>query len=222
MTKGAGSTKPGVAYQAHYNDPFGNQCTRDVLRPQVISDYFECSKAIDIANRVRQSELALEKLWLTKNCWFRLDTTFLGIVATDCYHALRFALPSSHPWKNIDMRLLAGLLAKDLRAKAELCSDDSSQGDNYQMRRIATDTSVPSIIDVVTYPSPASTLTIDVSRTVLPPPSAEEFPQVLASFRSGHGLVKLKNSEHATCNLQSPRLLWQDCKLLHQVQNSLL
>lgn len=199
MTKGAGSTKPGVAYQAHYNDPFGNQCTRDILRPDVISNYFQYSNTIDIANRVRQSELALEQLWLTKNCWFRLDTTFLGIVVTDCYHALHFGLPSSHAWKNIDMRLLAGLLAKDFRTKAALCSDDASPGDNFPMRRIASDVSVPSIIDVATIPSPVSTMTTEVRQTVLRPPFAHGAPQVPTSFCSEHYFAKLKNSKRAIC-----------------------
>lgn len=59
------------------------------MRPDVISRYFKVSDKIDNHNKSRQSDLGLERLWLTKNCWFRLSTTFLGIVAVDTWHSIR-------------------------------------------------------------------------------------------------------------------------------------
>ena len=52
-------------------DEFGNQCTRDVLRPDVISKYFAVSNTIDVSSQRRQHDLGLEKLWVTQNSWFR-------------------------------------------------------------------------------------------------------------------------------------------------------
>jgi hypothetical protein len=43
-------------------------------------------------NHICQHELGLEEHWVTKDCWFRLDTTFIGITVTDCLKACRFGL----------------------------------------------------------------------------------------------------------------------------------
>ena len=47
-TRGAGSTKPGEPYVANFPDCFGNLCTRNVSRPQVLSEYFKYSNTIDV------------------------------------------------------------------------------------------------------------------------------------------------------------------------------
>jgi hypothetical protein len=87
-TKNAGSTKPGKPYQAKFSDSVGNVCVRDVVRPAIIADYFSDSNIIDSHNHVRQGELKLEKHWVTKDCWFRLDTTLIGMTVTDAWKAL--------------------------------------------------------------------------------------------------------------------------------------
>jgi len=74
-----------------YTDGFGNLCTRDVERPDVISTFFENSNVIDSHNQCRQSNLALEKKWLTKDAYFRLTTTHIGINVVDT-----FKLPDFH------------------------------------------------------------------------------------------------------------------------------
>ncbi len=40
---------------------------------------YEFLSLIDEHNKSRQNALALEKFWLTKKCWVRLLTTFLGM-----------------------------------------------------------------------------------------------------------------------------------------------
>mmetsp|Transcript_16204 Transcript_16204/g.37447 ORF Transcript_16204/g.37447 Transcript_16204/m.37447 type:complete len:323 (-) Transcript_16204:327-1295(-) len=88
-TWNAGSTIPGEPYIARFGDEYGNLQSRAIMRPDVISRYFKVSDKIDNHNKSRQSDLGLERLWLTKNCWFRLSTTFLGIVAVDTWHSIR-------------------------------------------------------------------------------------------------------------------------------------
>ena len=39
-TKGAGSSQPGEPYLAKFPDKFGNMCTIEVVRPEIISNYF--------------------------------------------------------------------------------------------------------------------------------------------------------------------------------------
>lgn len=84
-TKNAGSTKPGNPYIAKFSDSIGNLCEREVERPAIISNYFGHSNILDAHNHARQGELQLEKRWVTKNGWFRLATTYIGITITDAW-----------------------------------------------------------------------------------------------------------------------------------------
>jgi hypothetical protein len=85
LTKNGGTTKPGDPYQMKYTDSFGNICTRNVDRPQVVSNFFAGSNVIDTHNQLRQDSLRLEKRWITQNPWFRLATTYVGICVTDAF-----------------------------------------------------------------------------------------------------------------------------------------
>ena len=44
---------------------------------------YEFLPLIDEHNKARQNALAVEKHWLTKNCWTRILTTFLGMSVVD-------------------------------------------------------------------------------------------------------------------------------------------
>jgi hypothetical protein len=90
MTSRAGSTNAGNPYIMKYTDGFGNLCQREVERPEVISKFFSESNTIDSHNQVRQSNLALEKKWLTKDPFFRLTTTLIGICVADTWKLADF------------------------------------------------------------------------------------------------------------------------------------
>ena len=89
-TKNAGSTRPGRPYIAKFPDEYGNVAKRMVPRPQIISTYFENSDKVDAHNHARQYQLALEKRWITRCAWFRIDTTFLGITVTDAWKCAKY------------------------------------------------------------------------------------------------------------------------------------
>ena len=93
-TKNSGSTKPGDPYVARFPDANGNVAQRNVQRPAVISEYFKDSNVIDSHNQARQYELALEKRWITKDCYFRVNTTLLGMTVTDCWRAYKQGMPA--------------------------------------------------------------------------------------------------------------------------------
>mmetsp|Transcript_6022 Transcript_6022/g.12614 ORF Transcript_6022/g.12614 Transcript_6022/m.12614 type:complete len:130 (+) Transcript_6022:1919-2308(+) len=61
-TKDSSSTRKGKPYKMKFTDTWGNVCVRLVNRPDVISQFFEDANVIDIANHVRQFELALETM----------------------------------------------------------------------------------------------------------------------------------------------------------------
>ena len=52
--------------------------------PCLIGRYLNACNAIDNSNRLRQSDLTLEKYWVTQSVYFRLATTLvLGVGITD-------------------------------------------------------------------------------------------------------------------------------------------
>ncbi len=68
-----------------FTDSYGNIVTRYMDLPEVISNFFQSSNTIDTHNQLRQDLLQLEKKWLTKNAYFRLATTLIGINVTYAY-----------------------------------------------------------------------------------------------------------------------------------------
>ena len=68
-----------------FTDGFGNLKSRQVERPQILSEFFQDSNVVDSNNQLRQDGLAFEESWVTTNCWFRLATTLLGMNVTDSF-----------------------------------------------------------------------------------------------------------------------------------------
>jgi len=110
-----GSTTPGTPYEMKFTENFGNIQVRDVDRPAIISKFVQESNCVDKYNQARQSELVLEKKWLTDNAHFRLFTTMIGISATDTWKLAAFHwLLSYIQEKNNTILSFAGILAKQL------------------------------------------------------------------------------------------------------------
>lgn len=101
-TKNAGSTSLGKPYSAKFLDSFGNLVSRPVDRPKIISNYFTYCNAIDVHNQLRQYHLALEKCWVTTNCWFRIITTVIGMTVTDCFKLYMHKFPTKTTFKITD------------------------------------------------------------------------------------------------------------------------
>ena len=167
----------------------------------MISKYFAASNTIDVSSQHRQHDLGLEKLWVTQNAWFRLNTTLTAMVATDCLHALQYGLPSNHSWKKINMRKFASLLARNFREKSLLCSTAIYAGANNPLpRSIATHSDVPSTVSASDALSPVSTVTVEAfGVAVASPPAAEDAPMIPHHFRERHRLVEVKNKDRKTC-----------------------
>ena len=64
-TEGAGSTEPGDPYVSPFRDIYSNVSVRPAVCPLLIGRYFNACNAIDNHNRMWQSNLALEKYWVT-------------------------------------------------------------------------------------------------------------------------------------------------------------
>ena len=70
-------------YLSRYEDDYGNVQEKELPRPTVAHMLYEFLPLIDEHNKSRQNALALEKCWLTKNCWVCLLTKFLGMAVID-------------------------------------------------------------------------------------------------------------------------------------------
>ena len=70
-------------YMSKFEDEMGCVQAKELARPQVAHMLYEFLPLIDEHNKARQSCLALEECWLTKNCWMRLMTTFTGMAVVD-------------------------------------------------------------------------------------------------------------------------------------------
>ena len=69
-TKGSGHTEPGQPYEATWKDENGGNMVRYVNQPQLVALYFGASNIIDKGNQSRQSDLRLEKHWVTNDGFF--------------------------------------------------------------------------------------------------------------------------------------------------------
>ena len=106
-TKGAGATTHGEPYEARFPDKFGNVCIRHVARPNIISNYFKFSNVVDVHNKARQYELALEKKWVTQDP-FCLYTTIVGINVTNIWK-----LDNLNKKKDMTIKKFANIVASD-------------------------------------------------------------------------------------------------------------
>jgi hypothetical protein len=90
LISSCGSTKAGPLLQKRRTRVVdGVMVTSNFERaqPQVLQEYFEVAKAVDVHNHYRQSGLALERNVQTKSWFFRLFCTILGIIEVDAYFA---------------------------------------------------------------------------------------------------------------------------------------
>ena len=78
-----GRTQEGFLYLYKYPDQFANVSICPVARPLVMSKKSAVNE-VDSHNKSRQSDLALEKWWVTQCGWLRLCTTVaMGMNITD-------------------------------------------------------------------------------------------------------------------------------------------
>ena len=64
-TEGCGSTEPGNPCLSCFTDIYSNVSVHPIVRPCLLGRYFNTCHAIDNHNRMRQSNLVLEKYWVT-------------------------------------------------------------------------------------------------------------------------------------------------------------
>jgi hypothetical protein len=81
-----GSTKPAEKmYMSYFKDDYGNVGSKEISHPELAHLLYDYLPLIDKHNKQRQKILGLERKWPTRNCWFRLLTTLLGMSIVDMH-----------------------------------------------------------------------------------------------------------------------------------------
>ena len=111
-------------YRSNFTDDFGNVTFKDIPRPSIAHFYFELCPLIDNHNKDRQGILGLEDCWPTKNPWFRLVTTLIGMSVVDLHRWDRNKRSDGRAfdWVNVNeerpdflkVRSMANLIARGL------------------------------------------------------------------------------------------------------------
>jgi len=68
-----------------YTDSYGNVCSWEVEHPAVISNFFAESDTIDRHIQSWQYDLAIEKAWITKDCYFWITCLMIRMHVTDSW-----------------------------------------------------------------------------------------------------------------------------------------
>ena len=111
-TDNAGSTNTGIAYLSKYPDQFTNVIICPVARPLFMSKINSAVNEVDYHNKSRQSDLALDKWWVTQCVWLRLCTTFsMGMTITNFWKLFRCGVKRDHYEKLILLLFLPPLLS---------------------------------------------------------------------------------------------------------------
>jgi len=96
--------------------------------------FFKHSNSVDRINHGRQFELALEKKWVTQDCYFRLMSTFYGLGVTDSKHFMvlhklfplsirkRYAEAGGDE-RSIPLKSYAGTLSAQLLKRADIAEE---------------------------------------------------------------------------------------------------
>lgn len=87
-------------------------------RPDIVHFFYECAPLIDEHSQQRQSLLQLEKRWLTKDPWFRLVTSLVGMSVVDMHRLYRCHKIKNRGVAQQDVDLIRVLKFTDL-----LCGD---------------------------------------------------------------------------------------------------
>jgi hypothetical protein len=194
-----GTTRHGKPYEMKWTYSNKNVHIRHVDRPDAISKFFEQSNTIDNHNQLCQGQLALEKCLVTHNCWFCLQTTFVGIDVTDTFRIA--AHHSLIPKENYPIREFAGVLSSQLLRHAKALETPVAPLNLQCSLRFKSPTltyAIPPRVLVITSPSP-----------IHPP---EALYSLIDHNRKEHHCVQLKKERDKNGKNQTKRRTSFACK----------
>ena len=113
VTDNAGSIQTGLPYLSKYPDQFTNVAICPVACPLVMSKFFPAVNEVDSHNKSSQSNLDLEKFWVTQCGCLRFCMSFsIGINITYCWKLFCYGVKRDHYEKLVRIRELLEQLAQ--------------------------------------------------------------------------------------------------------------
>ena len=114
VAEDAGRTKVGLPYLSKYSYQFSKVSILPLTLPLVVYKFFGSINEFGSHKKSKQSDLALEKFWVTRCGWIRLRTTVaVGMTITNLWKIFRCGVNRDHYDKSIGIRYFSELLALD-------------------------------------------------------------------------------------------------------------
>jgi hypothetical protein len=139
-----GSTNPAKSsYTTHFEDEFGNVSIKHIPQPSIKEWFYDFLPLVDEHNKQRQSLLRLEKKWPTKNCWFRLLITLVGMCVVDCYRI--YLNHDKQKYSKMDIVQFADEITMNLRLRTPKkattlqAERNTIQGQDIRLERITNE-----------------------------------------------------------------------------------
>ena len=135
-----GSNEPAEKmYVSYFEDDYGNVGSKEIRRPELAHLLYDYLPLIDEHNKQRQRILGLERKWPTRNCWFRLLTTMLGMCIVDMHRLYRNL--RNERYTDVDILEFSDLLCKGLTARSRRKNEQlgRSQVENHGILERITD-----------------------------------------------------------------------------------
>ena len=196
-----------------FTDENRNYGNRIVAQPRMVSGYYKASNLIDIHNQLRQALLALEELWKTNDCWFRIIIMVIGMAVINAHLICRDSFASDSPYSSLTVAEFANYLAYQL---AHAPFDKSvKSAKNVQAGR----SNLPWFERILTTQSATQTTsgstttakTSESSNNVVGVTVKEQrgLPSIPSSYRCLHKMVVVKHTERRGCSFCSQNGLKQ-------------
>jgi hypothetical protein len=138
-----GDTSPAtVSYKTNFTNDFGEITSKSIPRPDLCDFIFGFLPVIDNHNKSRQHYLKLEKKWPTKDCWFRLICTLVGMSVVDLYRIYRFH--DIKAWGTVTVVQFSDILCNGLKLRERKILPESlrAEASKGRLKRIAHDDTV--------------------------------------------------------------------------------
>jgi hypothetical protein len=103
-------------YLSYFEDDYDNVSSKEISRPELAHLLYDYLPLIDEHNKQRQRILGLEKRWPSRNCWFRLLTTLLGMSVADMHHL--YCNKWNERYCEVDILEFSDLICKKLTVRS--------------------------------------------------------------------------------------------------------
>jgi hypothetical protein len=105
----------GTIRKDDFEDDYGNVGCKEIQRPIIAHLLYNYLPLIDEHNKQHQGILGLERKWPTRQCWFRLLTTLVGMSVVDMHRI--YCNVRASEFNEMDILQFSDFICKKLRLR---------------------------------------------------------------------------------------------------------